>query len=248
VLPPPDGPALSVPVLGGTATEVIVQWSSASPVPRTPLGPHTLTIRAAVAGAPAGNPPLLSLDTPLDALGGTEPVTGSGTWITGTAAGVTTYRAVLRRAATTDVLRVLIRITDPLGRIGERTLDVGPGDVLPEPDIGRMAVTRITGTQPQSILRFTSTSPVVNTASGPYRLKVTALPPIRRLIPPPPSLDVPLPDVPSRVPVRPLPPLSIVRSGSGPAFSYTVVAQGNVGSFAVRITAPDGRSATKSAS
>ncbi|MDO9712258.1 hypothetical protein [Paracraurococcus lichenis] len=123
VLPPSAAPAISAPVRGGSATDVTLQWSSAAPVARTPLGSHLLTVRAVPPGAPA----LVSLDSPLDALDHAPPATGSGVWISASAAGATTYQAILRRASAADPVQVLVRITDPLGRVGEQMLTIGAG-------------------------------------------------------------------------------------------------------------------------
>src|SRR5262249_38482345 len=136
-IPPPDPPTLSPLSLGTgpTPPDVVIQWTSAAPLKRTPMGPHLLSVRAAVAGAGAGTKPLLSVDAPLDRLGTTQPATGSGVWISGSGPGLVTYRALIRRAALTDPLRFIARITDPIGRVGEGLANIAAGSVDPAPDL-----------------------------------------------------------------------------------------------------------------
>src|SRR5262249_22733544 len=120
VVPPATAPVISAISAGGGPgpADVILEWASTAPVHRTPLGPHVITVRAAVPGTPPSTAPVLSVDSPLDKLPNAMPVApASGVWIVGTTAGTTTYRAVVRRAAVTDALRCAVRITDPLGRI-----------------------------------------------------------------------------------------------------------------------------------
>jgi hypothetical protein len=249
VLPPADPPALSALLIGGQSTDVTIQWTCASPVARTPLGPHQIAVRAAVVGAPAGTSPLIALDATLDQLGSSEPAIGSGVWITGTVAGVTTYRAIVRRAAITDVVRFLVKITDPIGRTSEQFFTILAGPVHPAPDLENLLVQRTLVPPPgRSTLRFTSNSPLGAFLDGSYTVKITALPRVPHLLPPPPSLTVALGEVPTRTPGPLLPALFIVRSGTGPAFTYNVSAAGDVGSFVVRITAPDGQFVEKTAS
>jgi hypothetical protein len=242
VLPPPLAPVLSALMLGGGATpDVTLQWTCGAPVAVTPIGPHAIAVRAAVVGGAT----LITLDSTLDKLGNAAPATGSGVWITGTASGVTTYRALIRRAAISDVVRFLVQITDPIGRTGEQVLTIGAGSVHPAPNLTTPAVQRLLTPPPgRSSVRFTSTSPTETLIDGAYVVKVTAVPRVPRLIPPPPSVQMALGAVPTRVPALPLPPLFITRSGS----SYETSAAGDVGSFVVRITSPDGQFTEKTAS
>jgi hypothetical protein len=250
VLPPPEPPVLSALQLGGQSTPTVtVQWTCASPVAKTPIGPHQIAVRAAVIGAPASVPPLIFLDTTLHQLGTTQPASGSGVWISGTSSGVTTYSALIRRAAITDVIRFLVQITDPVGRTGEQLLTIPGGMVHPAPDLENLVVQRFPTPPPgRTVLRFTSSSPITSFLDGSYSVKVTALPRVPTPFPPPPTIEMALGQVPTRSPPPPPPPLFIVRSGTGPAFVYDVAANRDVGSFVVRIAAPDGRFVEKTAS
>jgi hypothetical protein len=240
VLPPPDGPVLSALRTGGGPgpADVILQWTCASPIAPTPLGPHLIAARARVTGAPPQATPLLCLDCTLDGLGGAEPATGSGVWIVGTSSGLSTYRAIIRRAAVTDPVDFAVRITDPVGRTGAQLLTIsGPAD--PAPDLENLFMKTVPGAPPRIVLTFTSTSPVVAPLDGPYMLSITgtqAFP-----WPKPPSLTLPLGAVPTSVPIGPPPVISISRTLAGPPYLYTVVTTAPINGFVVRITTPDGR-------
>ena len=241
VLPPTDGPVLSALQLGGGPgpADVVLQWACASPVAPTPLGPHLIAARARVTGAPAQATPLLCLDGTLDGLGDAEPATGSGVWIAGTSSGLSTYRAIIRRAAVTDRVDFAVRITDPVGRTGAQLLTIASGPADPAPDLAGLAMRTVPGAPPRIVLTFTSTSPVVAPLDGPYALRITgtrAFP-----WPPPPSLALPLGSVPTSLPIGPPPEISISRTLAGPPYLYTVVTTALVSGFVVRITAPDGR-------
>jgi hypothetical protein len=244
VLPPPDPPVLS-PLLIGTgpaAADVILQWTCTSPVARTPLGPHQIAVRAVAPGTPPQPPPgpLLSLDSALDQLVNTQPASGSGAWIVETVSGVTTYRVLVRRAVITQSFKFIVSITDPIGRSGEQLAIVASGPVDPPPDLENLTVRRIPTPLPaRTILTFTSSSPITVPLDGPYVLKITALPLVPHPFPPPPTVQMALGDVPTNAPIGPPPVLYVVRSGVGPAYTYTAVTTASVGSFVVRITAPN---------
>lgn len=242
VLPPSDPPSLSSLLVGGpTPTDVLLEWTCASPLARTPLGPHLIAVRATVVGAPQGTPPLLSLDSTLDALGNSEPATGSGVWIVGTASGVTTYRTILRRSAVTDVLSFAVRITDPLGRTGAQLLSIPGGPVDPPADLENLILKKIPLPPPAHIvLKFTSSSPLVAPLDGPYVLRVIGIKLLPFPLPPPPSFTIPLGNVPKTPPSGVPPAIYAVRSGVGPVFTYTVVSSAALRGFVVRITAPNG--------
>ena len=240
VLPPPDGPVLSPLLMGGGpgAADVVVQWTCPSPVARTPLGPHRIAARARIAGAPAQLAPLLMVDSTLDALDSAEPATGSGVWIVGTSSGLSTYRAIIRRAAVTDAVDFAVRVTDPVGRTGAQLLTVPSGPADPAPDLENVAFGTAPGPPPRRVLTFTSTSPIVAPLDGPYVLRVAgsrSLP-----FPPPPTLTMPLGSVPVKPPAG-SPEIFAIRGLAGPPYAYTVVTTALVTGFVVRITAPDGR-------
>ena len=245
VLPPLDPPVLS-PLLidtGPGAADVILQWTCASPVVRTPLGPHQIAVRAVAPGTP-----LLALDSTLDQLGTTQPATGSGAWIVSTVSGDTTYRALVRRAAITQSFRFVASITDPIGRSGEQLTIVASGPVDPPPDLESLKVQRIPTPLPaRTIFTFESSSPIKASLDGPYVLRIAALPPVPHPLPPPPNVQMALGDVPTKAPVGPAPVLYVVRSGAGPTYTYTAVTTASVGHFVVRITAPNGQFVDKTA-
>ena len=250
VLPPPDGPSIPGLLTGGGPGpgDVYLEWTCASPVPRTPLGPHQIAVRARVSGAPVGTTPLLALDTTLDALGTTQPAAGSGVWIYGTSFGVTTYLAVVRRAAVTDAVDFAVRITDPLGRTGAQLLTIPAGPADPAPDLENLVMGVLPGLPRRTALTFTSTSPVTPLLDGPYVLRVTGVKQQPFPFPPPPALTIPLPGVPTRLPVGPAPESYLIRGLAGPPYTYTVVTTVAVAGFVVRITGPDGQFVQKAAS
>ncbi len=248
VLPPADGPVLGALSVGGggAPADLTVQWTCASPRPRTPLGPHRLTVRAGVPGIQPAS--VLALDTTLDALPQAAPASGSGVWVVATAGGVSTYRALLRRAAVGDALNLVVRITDPLGRDGVQTLSVAAGPVDPAPDLGNLQIQHIAVPIPVGRTRvtFTSSSPILAPLDGPYVLRVTAIP----LAPQPfphPSISLPLGGVPIKLGPGPTPGFVLLRSPFGPPFSYEAIVNGRVKGFVVRITGPDGQFVEQSA-
>jgi hypothetical protein len=238
VLPPADGPTVSAFLVGSgpAPADVTLQWTCASPVKRTPLGPHQLSVRAIVAGAP-----LLAFDAPLDAAPHAPPASGSGVWVVGTSSGVTTYRARLSRAAVGDAVSVAVRITDPLGRTGAQLLTVPAGPANPPPDLQHVTFTKVTVPPAHVTLAFTSTSPVQPTLDGPYVLRITgamaSIPPFPS--PPPLVLTMPLLAVPTRAP-SPLPATYLLRTPQGPPYSYTLTSTAAIVHVVVRITGPDG--------
>jgi hypothetical protein len=201
------------------------------------------TALAFVAGDLVTLAPLISLDTTLNAVDQAPPATGSGVWITGTSAGVTTYRALIRRAAVMDAVNFAVRITDPIGRTGAQLMSIPSGPVVPPPDLENVKLQKVALPFPgRFILTFTSTSPVVAPLSGPYILQVAGIPVNPLALPPPISFSIALGKIPTKVPTPP-PPTFILRSGAGPAFAYEFVTPvtANLKGFVVKITGPDGK-------
>jgi len=246
VLPPPGAPVVSALAAGGGPgpADIILEWTSASPIKRTPIGPHALSARAAVSGAPPKTAPLLSADAPLDKLGTSQPATGSGVWIVSTTAGVTKYRALIRRAALTDPVRFVVRITDPIGRTGEALADISAGPVDPAPDLGGLVVHKIpVPPPPKVLLEFWSTVPLKAPPDGPYLVRVTMLrkgPPFPPILPI--TVEMPVGSVPTSPPGPGAVMLALYRlAGSGPKITYVALSTALVDRFSIRITAPDGR-------
>lgn len=245
VIPPADPPVISPLSLGGSLgpADVLIEWSSPAPLKKTPLGPHMMSVRATLVGADFGTTPLISLDKPLDRIDTSAPVTDSGVWVFSHTSALTTYRAIIRRAAITDSVNFVVRITDPLGRTGERLVTMGGGPVDPAPDLTDIVLHRTSVTPPRGTLDFASTAPLVAPLDGPYLVRVTAT--VYRLpffFPRPPLVvELPLGSVPVG-PIPASPSLTIYRTpGAGPKITYTVASTTAIVRFVVRITAPDGR-------
>ena len=241
VLPPSSAPGISAISSGGGAgpADAILEWSCSSPVARTPLGPHLISVRAKVPQAAA--PPLISLDAALDALESAPPASGSGVWKLSTSGGVTTYRAILRRAAAVDAVNFSVRITDPLGRSGSQNIALAGGPVDPAPDLENLKLKSLALPAPPHLqLSFSSSSPVKAPLSGPYLLKITGVPLFPVIFPPPLTLSIALGAVPTRLPIWPIPSTYLLRTGPGPLYDYTLVTTAKLKGFVVRITAPNG--------
>ena len=248
VLPPSDPPILSALAFGagGNPADFIVEWTCASPRKKTPLGPHKIAVRAALAGAPAKTVPLFALDSTLDQVGLTAPVGVSGIWIT-SLSGITpvVYRALIRRAALTDTIKFAVRITDPLGRTGEQVATIASGPIDPAPDLSALTLTKIVGPPAGTLLSFSSSVPLVSPLDGPYVIRIVAtfkkfvifLPAPIRII------ELPVGSIPTAThPHGPAPEIQIVRNaGPGPLHTYTVSCLGAVTGFDVKVSAHDGR-------
>ncbi len=272
VIPPPTPPDLAPITMewpGGAPGDVLLRWTSSAPVAKTPLGAHRLSIEAVVVGAPPGTAPLLASASDLHTLGAAAPGSGSGMWrATDPPTGTVEYRALLRRAAETDVVAVAVRLTDPLGRTSEQLIQVPSGSVAPAPDIADVTLTPVAGKG--LVLTWTSAAPIVATSAGAYRLTLIAIP--KSIIPPiaPPSggggpfTPRPGPVIQPRFPlIRPIvidmalgdilplelggfptgtEPLIVRRlKGGGLRRSYGALCRVAVQKLTIRITAPDGR-------
>jgi hypothetical protein len=246
VIPPPDSPTISPLALGtgSTAADVIVQWTSTAPLKRTPLGPHTLSVRATRVGEEIGTRPLLSLDSSLDNLGITPPITGSGVWIVSSTPTLVTYRALIRRAAISDSVRSIVRITDPIGRMGEALTTIVAGSVNPPPDLFGLQLHKVAIPPPLKVfLEFKSNAPLEPSLDGSYKVRVTVVRKSPAFPPQPPViLELTLASVPVNPPASPVP-LGLYRlRGSGSTITYIAVTSLPVTQFIVGITAPDGQS------
>jgi hypothetical protein len=249
VVPPPTAPELSALSLvpGAPVGSFLLQWTSAAPLKKTPLGPHRIAVRATVPGAAPNTPALLALDGALGSVPTAQPPADSAVWITGTAAGVTTYRALVKRPSADTTVKFYVSITDPLGRAGEQLMMVDPIPPDAPPDLENLkAVRQLLVIPHRVILTFTSSSPIAPQPDGVYTLRVVGeLPPHA----PGPSIELALGKVPTKAPVLlPLPVIYAIRTGTGPVYTYAVVTTANVIGFAVRLTAPDGTHIDKTVS
>lgn len=171
VLVPPAGPpdlsALSMSWPGGDPAAVLVTFTSNAPLAPTPVGPHVLTVEASVAGAAA----LVSTSGPLGAVATVAPVTGSG--LSRVDGNPQTYRLLLRRASVNDAVSVIVRLTDPLGRVSERTLAVPAGSAVPMPSLSPISGAVISASV--KAYAFSTDAPDSN-AAGPFRIRIELTP------------------------------------------------------------------------
>ncbi len=132
---PPDLSALSAHWPGGPLPDVQVDATTLAPVEATPLGPHRIRVSALIVNA-AGEtstlftyPPTATDSDQLDKVAIAAPAAGvNGIWRAASGApGTTALHVLLRRATFGDRLSVRIVLSDPLGRVTERTIDVSPG-------------------------------------------------------------------------------------------------------------------------
>lgn len=242
---PPDLSAIAMEWPGGAIADVLLKWTSAAPLAKTPLGHHRLSIRARRVGAPREEPPLLAFEGPLAQLPLAQPAAGSGAWREG-AAKPAQYRALIRRIDVKDAIEISVRMTDPVGRSTESLAAIEAGPLLPDPVLTK-PVLKMNAPPPGAQLIWSSSTPLY---PGLYTLLVmVSRPPIRigsRVIPVPPiSLQMALSDVPLDEP-GPVPggsdPVRVRRMpGGGPEFGYYAFVRIVFTQITVRLTAPDGR-------
>ena len=172
VIPPPTPPdlsAISMEWPGSAMADVLLKWANAASVPKTPIGHHTLSIRARRVGAPQEEPALLAFEGPLSQLPLAQPATGSGPWREGTAKSAQ-YRALVRRADANDAVEISVRITDPVGRSTESLAMIDAGPLLPDPLITNPVI-KMNAPPPGAQLNWSSST---SSTSAPV-----ALPPLK---------------------------------------------------------------------
>ncbi|HYN56768.1 MAG TPA: hypothetical protein VES03_06190 [Motilibacterales bacterium] len=181
VVPPATGPTLGglthvLPTAGSAAARI--DASTTAMVADTVLGPHRLEAEVQTVD-PAGvvrtvelAPAAATLADLPESAPGTDV---SGLWREPTIGGVTPLRLLVRRPDETLSLRIRMRITDPLGRIDEKVIDVPPGAAT-APDIINPMSTPVVG---GVVVAFLTSVPD-SSAAGPYRLEVKLKPaPVR---------------------------------------------------------------------
>ena len=194
LVPPADPPQMSavtylLPTLG--SADARIDLSTAAPVAPTALGPHRIEVEV-ITEHPDGSSettfvhpaPVLPPDPDtnrLELLATTGPGSGlSGAWRDSTSAGTTPLHVLVRRSSFADVLRARIRLTDPLGRLTERTIVVPTGSPIIAPDIISPTITVV----PAGRIFTFKTSVPAQVGGQPYRLKVSyaqdRVPPLRR--------------------------------------------------------------------
>ena len=175
---PPDGPPNLSPISirwpGGSAANVQLDWSSTVPF-SAPLGKHRLEVDVR---EPGSTDALVTFSGPMVQVPTAAPTVGHGLWTDagpggGSAGAPADFHAIIRRDPDT-ALDAVVRVIDPLGRVNQRTLRVGPESVLPPPDLDNLQLITIIGRPP--IFIFESSSPVERLAGQAYTLRVTALP------------------------------------------------------------------------
>lgn len=167
---PPDlgSPTFVLPTPG--SFDVRIDFATAAPLPDTVLGPHRLEAEALLVDDTGQ---VVGLDVqgqgPLSALPGTAPIAGaSGVWHDATAGGSTPLHLLVRRADPALRITVRLRITDPLGRLSEKYLDVPKAVVPLPPDIVNPVLTALAKGW---LLTFVTHAPD-STASGALQLLV----------------------------------------------------------------------------
>jgi len=220
---------------------VLVSFTSSAPASDTVLGPHKISVEA---GVPKGAS-LITLSSPLSALPGATPASGSGLWRVGNL-----YKLLLRRASVDDPLSVTVRISDPLNRSATRTLRIAAGSVLSLPDLTPIDVTAIVK---RKIYSFSTDAPLVSGLPQPYRLQLVLTPTpgpgsvvVAPGLKPPLSfngtayvLDRAIADFPETPATGPL---TIRRQTVHDRSSFAVVSTIALKTLAARIVTPDGRS------
>ena len=242
---PPDLSSITMEWPGTAAPDVLLKWHSPAPVNKTPIGSHTLSIRAKLIGAQQEELPLVAFDGPLANLTTAPPAAGSSVWRIDGSKPIQ-YQAMIRRADLNDAVEISVRLTDPLGRTSESFAMVKPGHILPDPELSNFSL-ETSITPPGVQLGWTSGTPI---DPGLYTLKVTVYrPPFRfgtMIFPRPPiSIQLGLSDVPLDEP-GPVPPgvdpLRVRRlPGSGPEFRFYAFVRVPFTQIVVHLSSPDGR-------
>jgi len=236
ILPPSEAPDLSAIAFdwpGGDPKAVRLKWTSSAPVAPTPLGPHRLVVTIGKRNGP-GEAALLTFTATLDKVGqdASAPVWRAGD------AGTVGYYAAVTRAALTDALTATVRLTDPLGRMTERFLDIPGGSVLVAPDIFdvQQAKPPIVG------FTFRTSVPLAPPPQGAYRLAISATLQTGILHRPVAhTYSAELQTIPTKLPAQQSKPIEVARVAGSKPLQFGVRLQGTVSKLQLRIIAPDGR-------
>jgi hypothetical protein len=263
VVPPAEDPDLD-PLAWAAPTpgspDIQVDTGTAVPVATTVLGPHRIQAEVLAEHAngkseiiyrypaPAGPPDADRLDL----APGTPPGPGtSGLWLDASTPSGTPVHLLIRRTDYADVLRVRIRVSDPLGRMTERLLEVPAGNPVVPPDILNPQLTQIAGRG--TVLTFDTTVPDEIPGVGDYTLRVLYRVPVAPPHPLPVEqltaggriADIPgvapgenVFDDPAAIPLRQLP--------RPPGLRTIGMVLRRTGSVRVDLFAPDGTSVTLS--
>lgn len=181
VLIPPAGPpplsALALSWPGGGPGDVLASFATDAPVAETPLGAHILEVEALEQGLPA---PVIRRRIALAEIAAAAPAApDSGLWRSAPGQ----YSLLLRRADVTHSASLTIRLIDPLGRASERVAAIGPGVLLPPPQMSEIDSFSIAGRG--KVFTFTLANTRDDMINGqPWRLRIelapaTIVPPTR---------------------------------------------------------------------
>ncbi|GGX65927.1 hypothetical protein GCM10007385_38880 [Tateyamaria omphalii] len=184
VIPPNDPPQLTPPVLtwpgGGNLGDILVSMASDAPITPTGLGPHTLSAEVRLDGASqlhyytigpdAGEDPLNPGQkqpgpTPLELIPEVPEMTQTALWRAPDGLD-RNYRLFIRRPGTMPAGSIMLRMTDPLGRVTERAVSFGEGSIIPLPDLSEVDSFSISGRG--TVFSVTTDAPV----SGPLEYLV----------------------------------------------------------------------------
>ncbi|MEO5653407.1 MAG: hypothetical protein ABIN79_04430 [Marmoricola sp.] len=181
VVPPAGGPELSGPTYSlptAGSANALISTATTAPVNTTLLGDHRLEAEVLLVSGAVRTPVPLLVDGgnasvaswTLASLPTSAPTApSSGLYRDVTSGAATAVHLLVRRPDATASLAVRLRLTDPLGRMTEKLIDVPPGAAgsLP-PDIVLPTVTKVIGGW---ILTFKTSVPN-STADGPFMLDV----------------------------------------------------------------------------
>jgi hypothetical protein len=190
VVAPTTAPDLSVPAVTFWGTDrdgVLATWTTDAPPQAGRLGPSTVRVRVTRDAAAPGDPPAIDRESRLDALavdpGASPPldVTGGVLQRSLRNAGRTPMYLWLRRSDPSDLLTLVVTVTDPLGRSTTVTAPVPavPPDLPPDVTLGT----------PQTLaggvaVPFASHVPLTPVLDGVYVIDVYAAHPL--VLPPHP--------------------------------------------------------------
>ncbi len=173
VLIPPEDPPMLSPLVpswpGGGLGNVLLSFTSASPIPATPIGDHTISVEVT---QPGGTAPLVPTSMPLSEVPDAQPPSGSGLWRLPNS---NEYRLIVRRPDENVPASVTVRITDPLNRTGEQNHRIEAGSILPPPLISPVDSFAISGRGTFYTVSIDNTSDAEISGAF-YRLRIVLTP------------------------------------------------------------------------
>lgn len=255
VIPPPDPPDLTpptvvLPIINSAIARL--DFATAAPVADTVLGPHRLEAEVLTVAA-TGTTTVMPLDvgsaTLADLPTAAPASPDSGLWRDSTSSGSTPLHLLVRRTDKDLSLRVRLRITDPIGRITERVLEVPPGANTVVPDLNNIVITKLPKGWALSFQTSVPTTVDGNDVEllaafrpgvpGGRRASVTM--PMRSIPPPPPARRPLRPFDPFADTTNPIPVFATRRSSGTREVAVCVRA---AGTLQVTLRVPGGESAT----